>query len=120
MIFNITTITTSADTAVVSTLDMRNFYAALNGTSTLTCTYASGNVVVGKTVVFTCTGATSAETQDNVNKLQTWWSNLMSHAHLGTIHSKPYVMNQATITADAGLIHSTAGTEPLTTTVVAV
>ena len=70
-------------------------------------------------VVFTCTGADTAETQLNVNRLQTWFSNLMGQSHLGNMLSKVYVMNQATITADAGLTFTGADTAPLTTTVVA-
>ena len=50
MIFKITTITTAADTAVVTTLDMRDFYTLQNSAATLTATYHSGNVVAGKAV----------------------------------------------------------------------
>jgi len=119
MIFKITTITTSADTAIETTLDMRNFYALLNAASTLTCTYTSGNVVAGKTVVFTCTGATGAETQLNVNRLQAWFGNLMAKSMLnGSMVTGIYIMNLASIVADAGLTFTGATTSPLTTTVV--
>jgi hypothetical protein len=119
MIFQITTITTSADTAIVTTLNTDSFYTLLNAATTLTCTHSNGNVVAGTTVVFTCTGANAAETQDNVNKLQAWFGGLMNHPQQSVLYTKPYVMNQATITADAGLVFTGATTEPLTTTVVA-
>ena len=119
MIFQITTITGSVDTAIVTTMNTDSFYTLLNATATLTCTHSNGNVIAGTAVVFTCTGATAAEIQDNVNKLQAWFGGLMNHPQQSVLYTKPYVMNQATITADAGLVHSTAGTEPLTTTVVA-
>ena len=120
MIFKITTITTAADTAVVTTLDMRDFYTLQNSATTLTATYHSGNVVAGKDVTFVCNGANAAEKQLNCNKLQTWFSNLMSQSHLGSIVSKVYVMNLATIIADANLIFTGATTSALTTTTVAV
>ena len=119
MIFKITTITSSADTAIVTSMDMRDFHSTLNHASTLTCSHKVGNVVNAADVVFTCTGADTAETQLNVNRLQTWFSNLMGQSHLGNMLSKVYVMNQATITADAGLTFTGADTAPLTTTVVA-
>ena len=37
MIFQITTITTAADTAIVTTFDMRSFFRLLNAATTLTC-----------------------------------------------------------------------------------
>ena len=43
----------------------------------------------------------------------------MQRSEFGNQRSKVYVMNQATITADAGLVFTGATTEPLTTTVVA-
>ena len=119
MIFKITTITTAADTAVVTTLDMRDFYTLQNSAATLTATYHSGNVVAGKAVTFVCNGTNNAEKQLNCNKLQTWFSDLMQRSEFGNQRSKVYVMNQATITADAGLVFTGATTEPLTTTVVA-
>ncbi len=118
MIFKITTITTAADTAIETTLDMRNFYALLNAATTLTATYTSGNVVVGKTVVFTCNGTDAAEKQLNVNRLQAWFGDLMAKSHLGNMHSGVYVMNLASIIADAGLTFTGATTSALTTTVV--
>jgi hypothetical protein len=120
MIFNITTVTTAADTAVVTTLDMRDFYTLQNSATTLTATYHSGNVVAGKDVTFVCNGANAAEKQSNCNKLQTWFSKLMAQSHLGNIHSKVYVMNLSSIINDAGLIFTGAVTSALTTTTVAV
>ena len=120
MIFKITTVTSGADSAVVTTLDMRDFYTLQNSATTLTATYHSGNVVVGKDLTFVCNGADAAEKQLNCNKLQTWFSNLMGQSHLGSILSKVYVMNIATITADANLIFTGATTPALTTTTVAI
>ena len=120
MIFKITTVTSAADTAVVTTLDMRDFYTLQNSATTLTATYHSGNVVVGKDLTFICNGANNAEKQLNCDKVQTWFSNLMSQAHLGNMLSKVYVMNLATIIADAGLVFTGATTSPLTTTTVAI
>ena len=119
MIFKITTITGAADTAVVTTLDMHDFYASLNAATTLTCTYTSGNVVAGKTIIFTCNGTDSTEKQLNVNKLQTWWSTLQADAdNLGIAHRRVYVMNLASIIADAGLLFTGAATSALTGVVV--
>ena len=121
MIFKITTITGAADSAVVTTLDMRDFYTLQNSATTLTATYHSGNVVVGKDVTFVCNGANSTEKQLNVNRLQAWFGALMIQADNPTsvLYSKAYVMNQSTITREAGLTFTGATTEPLTTTVVA-
>ena len=120
MIFQITTITTSADTAIVTSFNMKDFFRLLNAATTLTCShYIQGTAFVAADIVFTCTGATSADTQDNVNKLQAWFGNLMNQANNGSILSKVYVMNLATIVADAGLTFTGATTSPLTTTVVA-
>jgi hypothetical protein len=119
MIFKITTITGSADTAIETTFDMRSFHKLLNAAGTLTCSHTNGNVVASTNVVFTCTGTNAAETQDNVNRLQAWFGDLMAKSHLGNIHSKVYVMNLASIIADAGLVFTGATTSPLTTTVVA-
>jgi len=118
MIFQITTITGSADSAIVTTMDTDSFYTLLNATATLTCTHTNGNVVAGTTVIFTCTGADAAETQLNVNRLQAWFGGLMNHPQQSVLYTTPYVMNQATITADAGLTFTGATTEPLTDTVV--
>ena len=95
------------------------FYLTLNTATTLTCTYTSGNVVAGKTIIFTCNGTDSTEKQLNVNKLQTWWTNLMSKSDFANQLGKVYVMNLGTIIADAGLLFTGATTSPLTTTVVA-
>ena len=122
MVFQITTITTSADTAIVTSLRMKDFYQLLNAASTLTCShFIEGTANASADVVFTCTGATSAETQDNVNKLQKWFGGLMNQANNPTsiLYKEPYVMNLATIVADAGLVFTGADTQPLTTTVVA-
>tara|TARA_R100001463_G_scaffold13332_3_gene35600 strand:+ start:1235 stop:1600 length:366 start_codon:yes stop_codon:yes gene_type:complete len=121
MIFKITTVTSSADTAVVTTLDMRDFYTLQNSATTLTCTYASGNVVAGKDVTFVCEGTDAAEKQLNVNRLQTWFSNLMAGCDkAGVPHQRVYVMNLESIIGDAGLTYTGAATKPLTTTTVAV
>jgi len=120
MIFKITTVTTAADTAVVTTLDMRDFYTLVNSATTLTATYHSGNVVAGKDVTFVCDGADAAEKQLNCNKVQTWFSNLMQSSEFGNQRSKVYVMNLATIIEDANLIFTGATTSALTTTTVAV
>ena len=119
MIFQITTITGSADTAVVTTYNMNDFHTLVCGALILTCSHSTGNVVASTDVVFTCTGADAAESQLNVNKLQTWFGGLMNHPQQSVLYTKPYVMNLATITADAGLVFTGATTEPLTTTVVA-
>ena len=122
MIFQITTITTAADTAIVTSFNMKDFFRLLNAATTLTCShYIQGTAFVAADIVFTCTGATSAETQDNVNKLQTWFGGLWAQANnpASVVYSKPYVMNLATIVADAGLVFTGATTSPLTTTVVA-
>ena len=122
MIVQITTITTSADTAIVTSFNMQSMERMLNAATTLTCSHIiAGTANTTADIVFTCTGATSAEIQDNVNKLQTWFGGLWAQANnpASVLYSKPYVMNQATITADAGLIFTGATTEPLTTTVVA-
>ena len=120
MIFKITTITTAADTAVVTTLDMRDFYTLQNSATTLTATYHSGNVVAGKAVTFVCNGTNAAEKQLNCNKLQTWFSELMQRSEFGNQRSKVYVMNLASIIADANLVFTGAATSALTTTTVAV
>ena len=120
MIFKITTVTTAADTAVVTTLDMRDFYTLQNSATTLTATYHSGNVVAGKDVTFVCNGADDAEKQLNCNKVQTWFSDLMQRSEFGNQRSKVYVMNLATIIEDANLIFTGATTSALTTTTVAV
>tara|TARA_R110000782_G_C14458524_1_gene373128 strand:+ start:104 stop:463 length:360 start_codon:yes stop_codon:yes gene_type:complete len=119
MIFKITTITTAADTAIETTLDMRDFHTLLNAATTLTASHSTGNVVASTDVVFTCNGTNAAEKQLNVNKLQAWFGNLMAQSHLGNMHSKVYVMNLASIIADAGLVFTGATTSALTTTVVA-
>ena len=120
MIFQITTITTAADTAIVTTLRMKDFYQLLNASTTLTCShFIEGTANSSADVVFTCNGTDAAEVQLNVNRLQAWFGNLMNQAHNGSILSKVYVMNLATIVADAGLTFTGATTSPLTTTVVA-
>jgi hypothetical protein len=122
MIFQLTTVTSSADTAIVTTLRMKDFYQLLNHASTLTCShFIEGTALASADVVFTCTGADSAETQLNVNRLQAWFGALMIQADNPTsvLYSKSYVMNQSTITREAGLTFTGATTEPLTTTVVA-
>ena len=120
MLIQITTITTSADTAIVTTLRMKDFYQLLNAASTLTCShFIEGTANSSADVVFTCTGADSDETQANVNKLQAWFGGLWNQAKNGTVLSKVYVMNLDTIVADAGLVFTGATTSPLTTTVVA-
>tara|TARA_R110000824_G_scaffold230065_1_gene417670 strand:+ start:241 stop:609 length:369 start_codon:yes stop_codon:yes gene_type:complete len=122
MIVQITTITTSADTAIVTSFNMQSMERMLNAAATLTCTHVIGGTAnTTADIVFTCTGATSAETQDNVNKLQTWFGGLWAQANnpSSVLYSKPYVMNLATIVADAGLVFTGADTQPLTTTVVA-
>ena len=120
MIFKITTVTGAADSAVVTTLDMRDFYTLQNSATTLTATYHSGNVVAGKDVTFVCNGADAAEKQLNCNKVQTWFSDLMQRSEFGNQRSKVYVMNLATIIKDANLIFTGATTSALTTTTVAV
>ena len=120
MIFKITTVTGAADSAVVTTLDMRDFYTLQNSATTLTATYHSGNVVAGKDVTFVCNGADAAEKQLNCNKVQTWFSDLMQRSEFGNQRSKVYVMNLATIIEDANLIFTGATTSALTTTTVAV
>ena len=119
MIFKITTITTAADTAIVTTLDMKDFHTLLNAATTLTCSHSTGNVVASTNVVFTCNGTDAAEKLLNVNRLQTWFSNLMQTSKFGNQRSKVYVMNLASIIADAGLTFTGATTSALTTTVVA-
>ena len=119
MIFQITTITTAADTAIVTTFNTKDFFRLLNATATLTCSHIiNGTANTAADIVFTCNGANAAETQLNVNRLQAWFGNLMA-APENSILSGVYVMNQATITADAGLTFTGATTAPLTTTVVA-
>ena len=107
-----TVVAASADTAVVKTVDVRKFFSTVINTNSCTINHtdAAGGL---KTIVITCTGANPAEIQLNANKVQDYIANLMAQSHLGTVHSKVYVMNQGTITDGAGLIHSTAGTEPL-------
>ena len=122
MIFQLTTITSSADTAIVTTLRMKDFYQLLNAATTLTCShFIEGTANASADVVFTCTGANAAEKQLNVNRLQAWFGALMIQADNPTsvLYSKAYVMNQSTITREAGLTFTGATTEPLTTTVVA-
>ena len=120
MIFQITTITTAADTAIVTTFDMRSFFRLLNAATTLTCShYINGTANTHADIVFTCNGTDAAEKQLNVNRLQAWMGKLWAQAHNGTIHSGVYVMNLNTIVADAGLVFTGATTSPLTTTVVA-
>ena len=118
MIFKITTITGAADTAVVATMDMRDFVHTVVSGTTMTASYAGGNVVALKTIGFTVNGTDSTEKQLNANRLQTWWSNLQSKADFGNQHGKVYVMNLVTIIADAGLTFTGATTSPLTGTVV--
>jgi hypothetical protein len=122
MVFQITTITTAADTAIVTSLRMKDFYQLLNAATTLTCShFIEGTANASADVVFTCNGADSAETQANVNKLQKWFGGLMNQANNPTsvLYKEPYVMNLATIVADAGLVFTGADTSPLTTTTVA-
>ena len=120
MIFQITTITTAADTAIRNSFNMKDFVRLTNAATTLTCTHIiEGTANTGADIVFTCNGTDADETQLNVNRLQSWFGNLMNQAHNGSILSKVYVMNLATIVADAGLTFTGATTSPLTTTVVA-
>jgi hypothetical protein len=120
MIFQITTITTAADTAIRNTFNMNDFVRLTNAATTLTCTHIiEGTASTGADIVFTCNGADSDETQANVNKLQAWFGGLWNQAKNGTVLSKVYVMNLDTIVADAGLVFTGATTSPLTTTVVA-
>jgi len=119
MIFQITTITTAADTAIVNSFDMRDFFRLTNAATTLTCSHKVGNVVNATDIVFTCNGSTNAEKQLNVNRLQAWFGDLMAKSHLGNMHSGVYVMNLVSIIADAGLTFTGATTSALTTTVVA-
>jgi len=119
MIFQITTITTAADTAIVTTLRMKDFYQLLNAATTLTCSHIiNGTANTAADIVFTCNGTDAAEKQLNVNRLQAWFGQLMV-ASQSSVVSKVYVMNLATIVADAGLTFTGATTSPLTTTVVA-
>ena len=117
MITNMTVVATGADTATVKTVDVRKWVSTANSTTacTINHTDAGGGA---KTIVLTCAGATTAEQQENINKVQNHMSKLMVQSHLGSILSKVYVMNHDTIVADANLIHSTAGTSPLTTTAI--
>ena len=122
MIYQITTITTAADTAIVTTFDMRMMVRMLNAATTLTCSHQiQGTAVAVGDIVFTCNGTDAAEKQLNVNKLQSWLGGLWAQANnpASVVYSKPYVMNLATIVADAGLVFTGATTSPLTTTVVA-
>ena len=122
MIFQITTITTAADTAIVTSFNMKDFFRLLNAATTLTCShYIQGTAFVAADIVFTCNGTDAAEKQLNVNKLQSWLGGLWAQANnpASVVYSKPYVMNLATIVADAGLTFTDATTSPLTTTVVA-
>ena len=122
MIFQLTTITSSADTAIVTTLRMKDFYQLLNAATTLTCShFIEGTALASADVVFTCNGADADEKQANVNKLMTWFGGLMAQADNPTsiLYAKPYVMNLSTIVSDAGLVFTGATTSPLTTTVVA-
>jgi hypothetical protein len=122
MIAQITTITTAADTAIVTSLRMKDFYQLLNAATTVTAShFIEGTANASADVVFTCNGADAAEKQVNVNKLMTWFGGLMAQADNPTsiLYAKPYVMNLSTIVADAGLVFTGATTSPLTTTVVA-
>ena len=122
MIAQITTITTAADTAIVTSLRMKDFYQLLNAATTVTAShFIEGTANASADVVFTCNGADADEKQANVNKLMTWFGGLMAQAGNPTsiLYAKPYVMNLSTIVADAGLVFTGATTSPLTTTVVA-
>ena len=122
MIFQITTITTAADTAVRTTFNMKDMVRLLNAATTMTCTHIiEGTASASADIVFTCDGADADEKQANVNKLMTWFGGLMAQAGNPTsiLYAKPYVMNLSTIVADAGLVFTGATTSPLTTTVVA-
>ena len=122
MIIQLTTITGSADTAIVTSFNMQSMERMLNAASTLTCTHVIGGTAnTTADIVFTCNGTDAAETQANVNKLQSWLGGLWAQANnpASVVYSKPYVMNLATIVADAGLVFTGATTSPLTTTVVA-
>ena len=122
MIIQLTTITTAADTAIVTSFNMQSMERMLNAATTLTCTHIIGGTAsTTADIVFTCNGADAAETQANVNKLQSWLGGLWAQANnpASVLYSKPYVMNLATIVADAGLTFTDATTSPLTTTVVA-
>ena len=120
MIYQITTITTAADTAIRTTFNMRDMVRMLNAATTLTCSHQiQGTAVAVGDIVFTCNGTDSAEKQANVNKLQAWMGKLWAQSWNGSIHSGVYVMNLDTIVADAGLVFTGATTSPLTTTVVA-
>ena len=122
MVFQITTITTAADTAIVTTFAMKDFFRLLNAATTLTCSHIiNGTANTAADIVFTCNGTDSTEKQLNVNRLQKWFGGLMNQANNPTsvLYKEPYVMNLATIVADAGLTFTGATTSPLTTTVVA-
>ena len=121
MVFQITTITASADTAVVTTFNMKDFFRLLNSATTLTCSHIiDGTANTAANIVFTCNGANAAEIQLNVNRLQKWFGGLMNQGNNPTsvLYKEPYVMNLATIIAGAGLTFTGATTKPLTTTVV--
>ena len=122
MIIQLTTITTAADTAIVTSFNMQSMERMLNAATTLTCThFIAGTANTTADIVFTCNGTDAAEKQLNVNKLQSWLGGLWAQANnpASVLYSKPYVMNLATIVADAGLVFTGATTSPLTTTVVA-
>ena len=122
MIIQLTTITTAADTAIVTSFNMQSMERMLNAATTLTCThFIAGTANTTADIVFTCNGTDSTEKQLNVNRLQSWLGGLWAQANnpASVLYSKPYVMNLATIVADAGLTFTGATTSPLTTTVVA-
>jgi len=120
MIFKITTITGAADTAVVATMDMHDFVHTTITATTMTASYAGGNVVALKTIGFTVNGTNAAEKQLNADRLQTWWSELQAKtpSSHSMVSGGVYVMNLASIVADAGLTFTGATTSPLTGTVV--
>jgi hypothetical protein len=120
MILKLTTITTSADTAVVSAIPLAAVNNMVQAATTLTVNYANAANAV-KAIVFTVNGTNAAEKQLNVDKLMDWMAGLVeSHRFSNVVTPAVYTANHATITAQAGLKWTGATTAPLVTTTVAI
>ena len=120
MILKLTTITNSADTAVVSAIPLDKVNNMVQAATTLTVNYANAANAV-KAIVFTINGASTAEKQLNVDKLMDWMASLVEANRSSNVTTPTvYTANHATITAESGIVWTGATTAPLVTTTIAI
>ena len=115
-------ITSSADTAnTASYVDGARFTAGVVAATTATFDYASAAAAV-KDLVFTVTGADTAEKLLNAQRCADYFAlTLQQVAGTGVLHKGVFNLgNQAAITAAAGLTFTGATTEPLVSVVLTV